>query len=60
MSKPKRDPYQALRYKEFRFFMAARFLITFALTMQAVIIGYEIYKLTGSKLLLLITFAYCL
>lgn len=52
MSNPKRDPYQALRYKEFRFFITARFLITFALTMQSVIIGYEIYKLTGSKLLL--------
>ena len=48
----KRDPYQALRYKEFRFYMVARFLITIALTMQAVIIGYEIYDLTGSKLLL--------
>ena len=48
----KKDPYQALRYKEFRFFLIARFLITIALTMQAVIIGYEIYELTSSKLLL--------
>lgn len=52
MSKQKRDPYQALRYKEFRFYLLSRFLITIALTMQAVIIGYEIYELTNSKLLL--------
>lgn len=48
----KQDPYLALRYKEFRFYLIARFLITIALTMQAVIIGYEIYELTNSKLLL--------
>lgn len=48
----RKDPYQALRYKEFRAYVLARFLITIALTMQAVIIGYEIYELTGSKLLL--------
>lgn len=32
--------------------MLARFLITIALTMQAVIIGYEVYELTNSKMLL--------
>lgn len=48
----KKDPYRALRYKEFRYFVIARFLITIALTMQAVIIGYEVYELTASKLLL--------
>ena len=48
----KTDPYQALRYKEFRFYLIARFLITIALSMQAVIIGYEIYELTNSKILL--------
>jgi MFS family permease len=48
----KKDPYQALRYKEFRSFVVARFLLTIALSMQAVIIGYEIYDLTNSKLLL--------
>lgn len=47
-----KDPYQALRFKEFRAYVLARFLITIALTMQAVIIGYEIYELTNSKLLL--------
>ena len=52
MTNPKRDPYQALRYKEFRAYVLARFLITIAVTMQAVIIGYEVYELTNSKLLL--------
>lgn len=52
MTTPKRDPYQALRYKEFRAYVLARFLITIAVTMQAVIIGYEVYELTNSKLLL--------
>ncbi len=52
MSEKKKDPYEALRYKEFRSFLLARLLITIALSMQAVIIGYEIYELTNSKLLL--------
>ena len=52
MTNKKKDPYQALRYKEFRAYVVSRFLITIALTMQAVIIGYEIYELTNSKLLL--------
>ena len=52
MNTKKRDPYLALRYKEFRAYVLARFLITIALTMQAVIIGYEVYELTNSKMLL--------
>lgn len=52
MTATKRDPYVALRYKEFRAYILARFLITIAITMQAIIIGYEIYELTNSKLLL--------
>jgi MFS family permease len=52
MNTKKRDPYLALRYKEFRAYVLARFLITIALTMQAVIIGYEVYELTNSKILL--------
>jgi MFS family permease len=52
MANQKKDPYQALRYKEFRSFVIARFFITIALSMQAVIIGYEIYDLTNSKILL--------
>ena len=52
MTTNKNDPYEALRYKEFRAYLVARFLITIALTMQAVIIGYEVYEITNSKLLL--------
>ena len=52
MSTVKKDPYAAFRFKEFRSYVLARFLITIAITMQAVIIGYEIYDLTGSKILL--------
>lgn len=52
MTNKKNDPYEALRYKEFRAYLVARFLITIALTMQAVIIGYEVYEITNSKLLL--------
>jgi MFS family permease len=52
MTTTKTDPYLALRNKEFRAFVLARLLITMALTMQAVIIGYEIYELSNSKLLL--------
>ncbi len=44
------DPYAALRYREFQYFLTARFLITIALTMQAVTIGYEVYELSHSKL----------
>lgn len=52
MSVVKNDPYIAFRFKEFRAYVLARFLITVAITMQAVIIGYEIYAVTGSKFLL--------
>ena len=52
MATAQSDPYWSLRYKEFRFYVLARFLITMALTMQAVIIGYEVYELSNSKLAL--------
>ena len=52
MATAQSDPYLSLRYREFRFYILARFLITMALTMQAVIIGYEVYELSNSKLLL--------
>lgn len=52
MTVPKKDPYKAFRHKEFKWYVSARFFITIALTMQAVVIGYEIYELTNSKLLL--------
>lgn len=45
----KPDRYAALRYPEFRWYLSMRFFFTFAYQMQTVIIGYYIYKLTGSK-----------
>lgn len=48
----KKEALAALEYKEFRFYTIARFLITVAISFQAVIIGWQIYVLTNSKLLL--------
>ncbi len=43
----KKDPFLAFRYPEFRYYMAANFLFTVAFLIQEVIIGYQLYKLTG-------------
>jgi MFS family permease len=48
----KKDPYAALRYKEFRSYLGMRFFFTFAYQMQAVIIGFHIYHLTKDPLAL--------
>jgi MFS family permease len=48
----KKDPYAALRFGKFRWYMAMRFFLTFGYTMQAVIIGYYIYKQTHNPLAL--------
>jgi len=52
MTQSSHDPYAALRYPEFRFFVANSFLITATLLIQEVILGYELYKMTHSKLAL--------
>src|SRR5690242_15794840 len=44
------DPYAALRYPNFRRLMGGTFLITIALMMQRVAIGYELYTLTDDPL----------
>ena len=46
----KKDPYAALRFKEFRFFLAMRFALVFAWSMQFVIIEWEVYSLTKNPL----------
>lgn len=46
----KNDPYEALRYPEFKFFLAMRFAMVFAWSMQFVIIEWEVYKLTKDPL----------
>jgi len=44
----KKDPFVALRYKDFRSYLGMRFFFTFAYQMQAVILGFYIYQLTKS------------
>ena len=46
----KKDPYEALRYIEFKYFLAMRFAMVFAWSMQFVIIEWEVYKLTKDPL----------
>lgn len=46
----KPDPYVALRFPEFRSFLAIRFFLTFGYQIQAVIIGWYIYHLTKDPL----------
>lgn len=48
----KKDPYAALRFREFRSYLGMRFFFTFAYQMQAVIIGFHIYHLTKDPLAL--------
>lgn len=50
MEAPKHTPYFAFHYREFRYFMVASFVFTVALLMQEVILGYEVYKITGDPL----------
>ncbi len=52
MARPsqKHDPYSALRYRDFRFHLAARFVLTVAIQMQAVIVGWQVYQITGNVL----------
>ena len=46
----RKDPYAALRFKEFRLFLAMRFALVFAWSMQFVIIEWEVYSLTKNPL----------
>ncbi|WP_289663494.1 MFS transporter [Flavobacterium panacagri] len=46
----KPDPYQALRYREFNVFLLLRFAMVFAWSMQFIVIEWEVYSLTKSKL----------
>jgi MFS family permease len=45
-----KDPLQALRYPEFRYFVISSFLITVAQLVQEVVIGYELYRITHDPL----------
>ncbi|MCW5910314.1 MAG: MFS transporter [Cyclobacteriaceae bacterium] len=44
------DPYAAIRIRDFRLFVTSRFLITLAMQIQGVIVGWQIYELTKDPL----------
>ena len=46
----KKDPYAALRYKEFNLFILVRFALVFAWSMQFIIIEWQVYALTKDPL----------
>lgn len=47
---PRHDPYQALRHRNFRWFIASLFAMTLGTQMQAVVVGWQIYELTHDPL----------
>ena len=47
-----RDAYAVLKIRDFKWFVFARFLFTFAIQMQSVIVGWQIYELTHDALYL--------
>ena len=44
------DPYASLKIRDFRWFVSARFVLTFGIQMQSVIVGWQIYELTHDAL----------
>jgi hypothetical protein len=42
----KKDPYAALRYKEFNTFLLLRFAMVFAWSMQFIVIEWQVYSIT--------------
>jgi MFS family permease len=46
----KKDPYAALRIKEFNIFLLVRFALVFAWSMQFVVIEWQVYSLTNNPL----------
>lgn len=47
---PKKDPYAALRIKEFNIFLILRFALVFAWSMQFIIIEWQVYSITKDPL----------
>jgi len=47
---PQHDPYAALRYKPYRWFIVSMFTMTLASQMRAVIVGWQIYAITRDPL----------
>lgn len=50
MAKRSKDPYAALRHREFNLFLFVRFALVFAWSMQFVIIEWQVYDLTKDPL----------
>ncbi len=48
----KKDPYAALRFKEFNIFLIVRFALVFAWSMQFIIIEWQVYSITKDPLTL--------
>lgn len=46
----KKDPYAALRFREFNIFLIVRFALVFAWSMQFIVIEWEVYSLTKDPL----------
>ena len=46
----KKDPYAALRFKEFNTFLLLRFAMVFAWSMQFIIIEWQVYSITKDPL----------
>jgi MFS family permease len=44
------DAYAVLKIKDFRFFVSARFMLTFAIQMQSVVVGWQVYEITHDVL----------
>ncbi len=44
------DAYASLKINDFKWFVTARFLLTFAIQMQSVIVGWQIYQITHDAL----------
>jgi MFS family permease len=51
-NKGRHDPYAVLKISKFRLFIGGRLCITLALQMQAMLVGWQIYEITGDKLAL--------
>ncbi|MDD5569880.1 MAG: MFS transporter [Bacteroidales bacterium] len=43
----KHDAFAVLKIKDFSFFLLARFILTFAILMQSVIVGWQVYQITN-------------
>jgi len=44
----KHDAYAVLKVRDFRLFLTFRFFTTIAFQMQSIIVGWQMYELTGS------------